>query len=1245
MSPFPVVGLGASAGGLEAITELCAQFPARNGLALLVVFHLDPSRPSLLVDILAKRTRMTVSEAGDGTVVEIDHVYVIPPNASMTLSGGRLKVRPRSESQGPPMPIDDLLESLAAEAGANAIGVILSGSGTDGAIGMQAIRSGGGITFAQDDASAHFPSMPRAARAIDGVDFTLSPAAIARELLRIARHPENGDAGDDAAKQARAIDEDGMKRLFRRLRGACNVDFTHYKRGTIERRIARRQVLHDVNGFAAYLDVLEADPAEARALCRDLLIRYTEFFRDPDTFEALTATVFPRLFQHLDPAAALRVWVPGCSSGEEVYSIAICLMEYMSAKSLTNSIQIFGTDVSDDALETARAGRYIENIARTVSAERLNRFFVKEGEFFRISKALRDACTFARQNVAYDPPFSRIDFVSCRNLMIYLDPVLQKRVMAAVHFALQRDGVLMLGLSETVGAHSDLFGVIQSEHGKFFSKKPLTGRQPLPMIVPPLSPSRAPARVPVAADAAKVAAIETVDDEMVRITLARFAPASVLCDDEGNVQAFRGDTSAFLANPAGPPTSQLMRLARPAVTLALNDALRQARKQGVPVRKDGLHVEHAGQMCAASLEVVPLPPDRPEGRLFVVFFILHPAPAGDRERAADAPFGTMLRMALQGWIARRSSQPDAAGRREVDRLTAELAATRDHIRVILEDHESALEELKALEEETLSSNEEFQSTNEELETAKEELQSVNEELSTTNDELRYRNRELKGAYDDAGHARDYANALIETMTQPLLVLDKDLRVVRANRSFFDTFRTSARDTLHVSLYALGGGNWNIPALRALMEEILPRHSEVRDYEMTATFPQLGNRTMRLNASRVAWPDQSLTLLSIEDTTEIARVLAQLTTADRQKDEFLAMLAHELRNPLAIITNAVRLWKADNSSADVKRKAQAAIERQLRHQVRMIDDLLDVSRITRGVVVLRRERFDLVQTVRLVREGLQDEIAARGHKVTLTVPAEGLLIEGDAQRVEQVVTNLFTNAIKYTPANGRVDATLERVRHEAVLQVTDNGIGMTQQFLSEIFSVFVQADRSWDRNFGGLGVGLALARRLVELHDGHIEASSPGLGLGSRFVVRLPIGSSRRAASRPAVHAPVERPHAATPRKILVVDDNQDAAETTAALLQLAGHDVSIANDGTSALERAQAARPDAILLDIGMPEMDGFEACRRLRKLPQMRDVLIIAISGYGRDSDVSGAHDAGFDHHITKPFDLAEIEGYLRDL
>ena len=850
---FTVVGIGASAGGLEAISELLAGIAPSSGMAFLVVQHLAPFRPSLLPAILSKHTSMAVIEAIDGMVIEIDHVYVIPPNTSMSIAQRCIRLQPRGETLVPPMPIDDLFDSLASDLGVDAIGVILSGNGSDGALGLQAIQGEGGITFAQDTVSARHSSMPRAAVSLGCVDSVLAPRDIAREIARIGSYPKR--ALDQLELMGSATDpgDRSLRPLFRLLRRACNIDFTYYKRGTIQRRLSRRMALREMTSVVDYVALLGSDAAETLALGRDLLIRVTEFFRDPETFDALTRTVFPRLIGEQDTPAPIRIWVPGCASGEEVYSIAICLLEYLDERVSSTQIQFFGTDVSADALETARAGRYIENIARNVSPARLERFFVRDGDHYCINKSVRSLCTFARHNVATDPPFSRIDLISCRNLLIYLDPMLQRSVMPLFHYALAPDGVLMLGPSESVGTSSELFSVIPSVSSKLFGKKPRPGRPRMGLPASTVTPQTFISARPAPGGRETPTRAELLRREIDRMTLARYTPPSVLCDEELNILEFRGDTSAYLVNPSGPPSSSLKRLARPEVFLAIDEAVRQARREATVIRRASLRLSITGDAKKAALEVHPVQVADLPGRWYLIFF---EAPADGLNSLPQTRRESLTSVVVHA-LRRVKGRPGhgAPGDKdlEIARLDAELEGSHRHLLAVLEEHERAREDLRASEEELLSSNEEFQSTNEELETAKEELQSVNEELTTTNDELRYRNHELKTANDEVARARDFSQAIVETMSEPLLVLEADLKITLANRAFYQTFQTSHDITIGTKLYALGNEQWNIPALRELLEELLPQRTSVRDYQITHEFPGIGLRTMQLSAMRIAWP--------------------------------------------------------------------------------------------------------------------------------------------------------------------------------------------------------------------------------------------------------------------------------------------------------------------------------------------------------------------------------------------------------
>jgi two-component system, chemotaxis family, CheB/CheR fusion protein len=1233
---FTVVGIGASAGGLEAISAFLAGVVPPCDMAFLIVQHLAPFRASLLPEILSKRTSMPVVEAVDGMPIEIDHVYVIPPNTSMSIVRRHIQLQPRGETLGPPMPIDDLFDSLASELGVAAVGVILSGNGSDGALGLQSIQAEGGITFAQDPLSASNSSMPRAAIGLACVDSVLAPGDIAREIARIGQYPKraleelesvgpNADSGDRS-----------LRPLFRLLRNACSIDFTYYKRGTVQRRLSRRMALREMTSVDDYVALLNSDAEETVALGRDLLIRVTEFFRDPETFEELKRTVFPLLISDEDSQAPIRIWVPGCASGEEVYSIAICLLEYLGERASSTQIQFFGTDVSVDALRTARAGRYIENIARNVSPERLERFFVRDGDHYCVNKAVRSLCTFARHNVATDPPFSQIDLISCRNLLIYLDAMLQRNVMPLFHYALAPDGVLMLGPAESVGASSELFSLIPSMSSRLYSKKPRAGRLRVGLQASTVTPlSIADAR-PSVGGSTSPTRVELLRREVDRMTLARYTPPSVLCDDELNVLEFRGDTSAYLVNPSGAPTSSLKRLARPEIFLAVDQAVRQARQEVAVIRKSGVRLDVDRNARSTTLEVHPVQIPDVSGRWYLIYFDVPTAGRGLVSREKRDSLASVVVDAFRHTLGQGRKSHDHADV-EIARLDAELENSHRHLLAMVEEHERAREDLRASEEELLSSNEEFQSTNEELETAKEELQSVNEELTTTNDELRYRNQELRFASEEVARARDFSQAIVETMSEPLLVLEADLKITLANRAFYETFRTSPDDTLGSKLYALGSEQWNIPALRELLEELVPQKTSVRDYQITHAFPGIGVRTMQLSATRIAWPAQALILLTIADVTRQHQAFDRLQSADQQKDEFLAMLAHELRNPLAAIRNGLQVWERGNADEETQKRARKAAQRQLDHEIRLVEDLLDVSRITRGVIALKIETIDLVEIVRRAIEAMRAEFEAHQHEVTVSFPLDVLPIAADAMRIEQIVTNLLGNAIKYTRPGGHIRISVERHFDDALLTLIDNGIGMTADIIPAIFDIFVQAERSLDRKAAGLGLGLALVHRLVALHGGNVHAYSEGLNRGSKFVVRLPAMPRGTVPEDLAPVAILAAP-AVGALRILVVDDNVDALESSAALLAIDGHDVRTARDGPAALRCAQEFSPDAILLDIGLPEMDGYEVAQRLRANPDLSDTVLIAHSGYGETEHLQRAMQAGFDHHLVKPADLGQL-------
>ncbi|HEV2271268.1 MAG TPA: chemotaxis protein CheB [Steroidobacteraceae bacterium] len=1246
---FPVVAIAASAGGLEAVSELLAAAAPHSGMAYIVVQHLDPTHQSLLPEILAKKTTMEVVPAAEGLTVEPDHVYVIPPNVTLTLQDTVLHLTPRERGPARHKPADALLKSLAESRGDAAISVILSGGDSDGSLGTQQIKHSGGITFAQEPSSARFPSMPRSAIETGCVDFVLHPRQIAGELARLGAHPylrsvgESADsAGGEMPEAATAAEEERLRRIFRRLRSAHGVDFTHYKRSTLRRRLARRMALQKIDGPAEYLALIESDPAEATALYQDFLIRVTGFFRDPESFEGLAQRVFPSLCEGHSPKEPVRIWVPGCATGEETFSIAMTLVEHLGERLSPESIQIFGTDVSEAAIEKARAGIYLDTIAQEVSAERLARFFVKMDDHYRIAKSIRDLCIFARQDVTRDPPFSRLDLVSCRNLLIYLDAAIQRRVMQVFHYALRPHGFLMLGPSESVGQATDLFELTDKHH-RIYARKATPMAPAVDLVTRARTPYGRP-RDAVGEEGSVALEADSVLRESDRLLLARFAPASLLVDEALNILQVRGETGPYLELASGAPSLNLHRVARPELLVEIIPAVQEVRESGSGVRREGLSID---QLRSVSIEVIPLKRLNTERCYLILFDDGSRPPSG---RRAQPP---------------TTALPESEKDRRLAQLEREIAAMRAYQQATMEEHEAVKEELKSAHEEVLSANEEFQSTNEELETSKEELQSANEELTTTNEELRNRNRELavvnaelerargaaeraQSAAEAAGiaseQARRYADSIVESMREPLLVLDEELRILRANQAYYRDFGERPELTEGRLIYEVGNGQWNVGALRERLSAVLSRGEPMTDCEITHELPSRGRRAMSLSARRIPGDRQrsELILLAIEDITERRTRSESLRESARRKDEFLAMLAHELRNPLAPITHAVHLLR-DRHADPASVKLYEMMGRQTQRLVRLVDELLDVARISRGLIAVKREPVDLVIVVREAVEASRPRIDQAHHELSLVLPEEPVLVSGDSVRLEQVVCNLLENAAKYTPPGGQITLTLRRQEgNEVVLIVRDTGIGLDPAAVDGIFELFMQVDRSLAHSGGGLGLGLAVVRRILELHGGRIEAHSAGLGMGTEFIVRLPVlpGSLRVLST---THAEAT-PSTVVPRRVLVVDDNADSAHSMALIARSWGHEVATAQDGAEALAVAKSFRPDTALIDIGLPGMDGYELAHRLRGQHDGREprLLMVAMTGYGRSEDREAAHAAGFDVHVVKPADLEELRRVL---
>jgi two-component system, chemotaxis family, CheB/CheR fusion protein len=952
-SGFPIVGIGASAGGLEAFEQFFRNMPPVSGLAFVLVPHLDPGHASILTEILQRATSMPVVEAYDQMVVEPDRVMVIPPNRDMAIFHGVLQLSVPELPRGQRMPIDAFLRSLAEDQGERAVGIILSGTGTDGTLGLRAILGGGGVTLVQSPATAKYDGMPASAVQAGYATQVLPVEAMPAALLAGVRNLP----GDAAMPPEPPTAAGGVKKVLMLIRSATGHDFSLYKKSTIGRRIERRMAQHDLSDLEVYARYLKEHPAEVQVLFKELLINVTSFFRDPEAFVALKEEVLPQLLADKPDDYVFRVWVAGGATGEEAYSIAMLLREFMDEHHQEFKVQLYSTDLSDDAIALARAGLYPPNIAADVAPERLRRFFIKEDAGYRVKKEIREMVVFAVQNVIKDPPFTKLDLLSCRNLMIYLEPELQGRLIPAFHYALKPDGVLFLSPSESIGNHPELFSAMNRKW-KFYRAVKSAGT------------SRA---VLASGYAWSVEGVGRAMEETVkktketnfaeltrRVLMQSYAPAAVVTDVKGNILFVHGETGKYLRPAPGQATLNVVEMAREGLQLELRAAMLAAVSQGEVTLAREVCVRHHNDSHAVHLSVRPMSdPDSGQSLLLVVFQdVICNQPARPRGKGA-AKVGSAER---------------------VEELERDLAYTRENLQATIEEQQASNEELKSTNEELQSTNEELQSTNEEMETSREELQSVNEELITVNAELQAKIEQLAGMQNDMKNlldnfsvgtvfldehlvirrftreaaqvyrlvasdvgrpladiksdiegedllaeaqvvldtlvpcerevrtisgawylariqpyrtldnviagvvmaftnisqrveaesetrlARLLAENIVNTVHEPLIVLDADFKVVSASRSFFERFKTAPQDTLGRSMFALGNGQWDIPALRELLETILPNAQTFDGFAVEQDFPAIGHHKLLLNARRIvgAAGEPPLILLAMQE---------------------------------------------------------------------------------------------------------------------------------------------------------------------------------------------------------------------------------------------------------------------------------------------------------------------------------------------------------------------------------------------
>jgi two-component system CheB/CheR fusion protein len=1309
--PSCIVGIGASAGGLEALERLFELMPDDTGMAFVVVQHLSPDFRSLMGEVLGRWTEMPVLTVRDGMAVAANTIYLMPPRTEMIISDSRLLLTARERSDELRLPIDQFLRSLARDAGSKSAAIILSGTGSDGSRGICDVHAAGGFVLVQTPETAKFDGMPSSALETAQVDATSPPEEMPATLLRHLRHPRTPDAAEEEAGE--------MRPALRLLRERYGIDFANYKPTTVSRRTEHRMQLRKCGDLDSYLRLLREDRDELDALYRDLLIGVTNFFRDPQAYDKLQREVLPKLLERLRPGEEIRVWVAGCATGEEAYSIAMLLQEAFEERGEKVQAKVFATDVHERSLEHAAAGVYSEDAVAAIPPNLLHKHFhaVKDG--YRVNAELRNMVVFAVHNVTKDAPFTRIDLISCRNLLIYLLPTAQTKALSLFHFGLKTGGVLWLGPSENTGELRREFDTVD-QHWKMFRKHRdanLLSTLRLPMATGLSAPW-------TTTSARRDPGLSDVFNQVLEETL----PPSVLLNGEHEVLHSFGQTTDYLHLPKGTPSLNIMEMLNDEMRLAVGAALHRATRDKKTVTLNNVAARHGENAARVNITVTPLAATRRWGAHFLVRF--------EEAQSLEQPTATSSDLGLE-----------EAARDHISSLESELRFTKENLQATIEELETSNEELQATNEELLASNEELQSTNEELHSVNEELYTVNAEYQRKIEEL----TELTHDMDNLLASTDVHTIFLDDnlcirrftpkMAEVFHIIDSDIgrrihgfmhsiqcadlpkklgdvvshgyqyeeEVKNADGASFlmrilpykgdpnqggvvmtlvditgikeaeSRFRTAMEVSPNGMLMVCSRGM--ITQVNSELERIF---GYTRDEligqpleKLVASDSSEHHKTLRQEYFRdpyvirrmggmpyvwgehrdgraipldvhvrpILTPHGRQAIASVVDVSQHQQLEASLREQVQQRDRFLATLSHELRNPMGAILSAASVLRTQAEKGSPEGQSQwlapcDVIRRQASRMSRLLDDLLDVARVTQGKITLRIEVVDLNEICRTSAEAVRPMMQSHRHRFDLQLPEEPTWVRGDRVRLVQIVENLLTNAIKYTDDEGEIQLTLIRRDFRSFLVVRDNGRGMTPELMSTIFDMFVQSDETLDRREGGMGVGLTLVRSLVEMHEGKIEATSDGAGQGSQFTVQLPLSDPPQTSSPGAA---VATPTNSSQTRVVLVEDDNDAREMMATLLQHHGHDVlATAADGAEGLEMITRLEPDAAILDIGLPKIDGYSLARQLRDRLGSR-IYLIALTGYGRSEDRETVIEAGFNQHLVKPVNIKQLNEVLR--
>jgi len=1208
VADFPVVGIGASAGGLDACRSLLDALPPHPGMAFILVQHLDPTHESMMAALLATHTAMTVCQAVDGALIQPDHFYVIPPGTYLGVRHGRLHLSPPQARHGARLPFDFLLRSLADAYGPRALCVVLSGTGSDGSLGVLAIKAKGGLVIAQNPDQAGYGGMPRSAITTGAVNHILDAARIP-DALRAHADGAAAAAPAPPADMPEAADGTYLPAIIDIVRTKTAHNFTLYKPGTLQRRIERRMSMAGMEAgqFQRYIDLLRHDQSELDALAKDLLINVTGFFRDPKVFSILEETIIPAIVRDHSADRPIRVWIVGCSTGEEAYSLAMLFREALTAAGATVKLQVFASDVDADAVAVAREGLYPESIAADMSPARLAQFFNKEERQYRVSPELRGAVVFTEQDVLADAPFSRLDFIACRNLLIYLQPEAQAKVISLFHFALREGGILLLGNAESIGTPDERFEVIaKSERIYRHIGRARPGE--LAFLINNGDGLRlAGAAGPQAATSRQAALAECCR----RVLAQHFTPAAVLINRRNEVLYAAGATERYLRVPSGPPTQDLLALVRPELRAKLRSAIHRAVRDRARTTAPGGRIQAGPEERPFTIDVVPATSQNED--LLLVCFV--DAPARDRPEAAPVAAGDESRVAQL--------------ERELDAIRAELQGAIDHLEV-------ANDEQKALNEEALSRQEEYQSTNEELLTSKEELQSLNEELTALNGQLQ------ETLDRERTTSNDLQNVLYSTDVATVF-LDRDLNIrffTPATKSLFNIIPGDIGRPL-ADLSFLATDHALLADARTVLRTLTPLDRETDTGRGTWYMRRiLPYRTQGSGVEGVVITFTDITARRT-DAEALRSAMRQAEMANIAKSRFLAAASHDLRQPLQTLSLLQGLL-ASTVEGKPAQELVGRLDETLDAMSTMLNTLLDINQIEAGTIRPVMSDFPIHDLLANMRDQFAYHAQAQG--LALRVVPCSLAIRTDPRLLEQMVRNLISNALKYTQ-HGKVLLGCRRHGEHVRIEVWDTGVGIPPGELQAIFEEYHQVDNPARERGHGLGLGLSIVQRLGNLL-GHRVLVESNPGRGSVFGIEVPLSPqsfTQPPATMEAVK-PLEPLIASEARPIvLAVEDDQEVRELLALVLRQAGYEVTTAADGLAALDLIahQNLRPRIILADYNLPgEMDGLHLTARIRDRlgHEIPAIILTGDISAGTLRDVELQNCA----RLNKPVRIAELTGLI---